>query len=256
MSEKNDETGLSVPNASQDVAQAKPKFKLPELEPANLQIALAKLSEAGYPDFENVAKILMPDFEQQVASLRTQIGDAISATITIPRPEGIYEMDSNHIMLGLVHLFLAKHPDLTGVARIWIPDFDKKMELMGAKNIKLIPRIYDSCKAPGWNCMVRICYEMDRAISGGDQHNMTESACCHPTHDFELENFCRDFAELVKLPAATSLITKGGGHKWHVVTNGPFDIEGDKMPAGVTLVAVCEREFWQPLAKKDEKDEK
>lgn len=244
----------------------KPDFETPKLESENLQIALSKLSEARYRGLNDVAKILMPDLQGGAIDVRSKISDVIS-----PRAEGKNEMNAKSIMAGLYLLFSSDYPDLVGVARIWVPDFDKKIELIGAKNIKLVPVISpaapkpgdDDSKKRGWVGMLRICYETVEPITSEEQVERTESAGCHPIYDHELDNFCKKFPHIVRLPAATSGITKGEGN-WYMFVgkamkalgSQALEITGGKMPTFVTLVAVCEPKFWQPLAKKNEKDEK
>lgn len=247
-------------------------FEMPKLESANLQIALLELSKARYSGLNEVAKIFVPDLDGRIIDVRLQTENAIALHTGYNS-----QINEDIIMIGLMQLFSAGYPDLAGVARIWVPDFDKKMEMIGAKNINLVPTIspkIQNPKAPNekkWASMLKICYKMDRPVTAEELDNITDQACCFPIQPHGLDDICKYYPQIVKPPAATvfvnapydllhgNLVVEGDtdGAKWHIVSDKEMQFEEDgKIPSGVSLVAVCRKEFFEPLQESNLKNEK
>jgi len=101
--------------------------------------------------------------------------------------------------------------------------------------------------------------------------NITDKACCFPIQPHGLDDICKIYPQIAKPPAATvfvnapydllrgNLVVKtdtDGGAKWHVVSGDEIQFEEDgKIPAGIQLVVVCSKEFWEPLADKKKNEE-
>jgi hypothetical protein len=290
-------TQLGLVPVSDSPNALKQKQKLPELDKHNLHIALARLQSAGYKRLDEVASLLSPDLRNQAEDFRSRVSGAIGQGLSVTPTDPNEYMDCESIMLGLTHLFAAEYSDMLGVANAWIPDFDEKMELMEAKNPKIIPTIYNKVskkeeERESYRYMVRICYEMDRPVSKKELSTSTDKACCFPARAVELDTIHEVFPQMLKLPAAgvyekrmdnlmrfnirlstNRFIRKarrlygkilhnldkisakmfGRKYMWYIIPDPekPLQMEkGDRMPAGTQFVAVCTKEFFEPLQKK------
>jgi hypothetical protein len=237
------------------------EMELPELDQASVNLICERLSAVRYPQLEEVLKILSPKVALQIAEMRNtmpgflDIGRLFIRPTLLPPENNPNEQHADQLILAMFKLQNADYSDLEGFAIAVIPDFKERIARLGARNLKIIPRMTQHAFMKKWVGFLHLQYQMDKPVSDTELGVLMESSCCQPMNERAMDILLKSDYKRIHSPVATPLIFEQdhpeGNPKWYIyMTKGlepGVDLMGETMPVGMNFIAVCERKFFAPL---------